>query len=140
MDIFTHAAAGAATGLAFGRPLLGAVIGIAPDLVLGLRRKRTPTAAYNATHSVLFVLCATLTGVLTCSLAVGALIGFCLLSHIVLDVYTHSGTWGPPLLYPFLKVRFGCGEEWEFFNASWWFGLEVAAIWVISFLLISLLK
>lgn len=137
MDILSHALAGAATGQMFGRPVLGAAIAVSPDLVLGVARKATPSAGYNATHSVLFTVLSTLAAALLFSPAVAALVGLALLSHLVLDVPTHGKLWGPPLMYPFSARRFSCGNEWEFFNQSWARGFLYTSIWSFICLLLA---
>lgn len=132
MDVVTHALVGASTGAVVGRPLLGAVIAALPDVVLGLRRRAVPSRAYNATHSAAFVAAATLAAALLFAWPVAPLVALCLLSHLVLDLPTHSTTWAPPLLYPFSARRFSFGNEWEFFNESWWVGLTMSIIWITT--------
>ncbi len=51
------------------------------------------------------------------------------ISHLVLDLPTHGVHWSPQLLYPFLREPLVWGEEWEWFNESWWFGLSLTIIW-----------
>lgn len=132
MDVIAHAVAGASTGAYFGRPVLGACIAATPDLVLGLRRHATPSALYNATHSALFLVLATLAAL---PFGTAAIVAYCLLSHLVLDLPTHGLKWAPPLLYPFDAHRFSFGREWEFFNPSWWRGLVLTLLWSIAWLL-----
>lgn len=131
MDIVNHALAGAATGYAFGSPVAGAVFGVLPDLVLGVRRQLVPTPAYDLTHSLAFVL--------ACGWAWWAVNGtllalFALLSHIVLDLPTHGKQWAPVLLYPLHRKRFSYGDEWEWFSASWWQGFVLTIIWSLSWI------
>lgn len=118
MDVISHAVAGASVGSAFGRPVLGAVFGVIPDVVLGIHRKAAPNIGYDFTHSLAFVLvvalvCVTLLGTWVPVLAV--------LSHILLDLPTHGLKWAPPLLYPLSRKRYSFGNtEWEWFNYTWW--------------------
>ena len=128
MDLLTHAAVGAATGLPFGRPILGAFAAVVPDLVLGPWRKAAPTPLYDCTHSLWFV---AFGGIAACAAGpgVGAVVALALLSHLVLDLPTHGPDWAPPLLLPYSKRRFSFGKEWEFFNSSWYIGLNIATIW-----------
>jgi hypothetical protein len=133
MDIFSHALAGASVGHHYGFPLTGMALGILPDVVLPLKRTCRPTIGYFITHSLLFVGCVTLLGIL---LGVDPFLTvFATSSHLVLDFYTHSERWSPRLLYPFITKGFGNFEEWEFFNKSWAHGLLLttswSAIWII---------
>lgn len=137
MDIFSHALAGAATGWAFGHPVLGAAVAALPDAVLGLRRRAAPTIAYNLTHSLLGLWAATVVASLF-GWQVAATVFLALLSHLVLDMPTHGPHWAPPLLYPWLPNRFSAGSEWEFFNRSWQRGLNLTLAWVLTWLLVSL--
>lgn len=134
MDLVTHALTGASTGAVFGRPILGAVLGVLPDLVLPLRRLPAPPLRYAFTHSLLFLLIATAIGVY---FELGLLVFFALGSHLVLDVPTHGPTWAPRLLFP-TPHRFSGGEEWEFFNDAWHRGFALTLIWisVCAFLLL----
>lgn len=139
MDIFTHAAVGAATGAVFGYPITGAVLACVPDIVLGVKRLEAPTRAYDWTHSLSYVALSAL----TCGLFFGQRVAWCvffvLLSHLVLDAKTHGSTWAPPLLYPFSDVRFSLGDEWEWFNLSWWDGWLLAFQWISICLLLIVL-
>ena len=126
MDFVSHALAGAATGYAFGHPVAGAVLGVLPDAVLGIRRRGAPNCAYNATHSLTFIVAC---GAIACPFGWGAFVMLSLSSHIILDLPTHGEKWAPVLLYPFSKKRFSFGEEWEWFSPSWWFGLGVTLAW-----------
>lgn len=130
MDIVTHAVVGAATGGAFGRPFTGAFFAILPDLFLfSVKRRDTPTAAYNASHSLAgLVLVAGLAALYEPVL--GAVAFFAYASHLWLDVPTHGKQWAPPLMWP-SKHRYSIGQEWEWFNSSWWYGLFLATIWII---------
>ena len=126
MDIISHAVAGASVGAVFGRPVLGAVFGVIPDVVLGVRRKVTPNISYDVTHSLAFVLVLTLVCV---PLGTWAPV-LAVLSHIFLDLPTHGLKWAPPLLYPLSRRRYSYGnEEWEWFNHTWWRGLAITIIW-----------
>lgn len=128
MDIFTHAIIGAATGAQYNEPVLGAVIAIIPDLPLIGKRRQEPTELYKYCHSFL--------GLLTISLLLYAIIDnfelclACLVSHIVLDLPTHSAKWNPRLFYP-NNCHLQNFKEWEFFNNSWFLGLGVSIIWTI---------
>lgn len=133
MDIVSHAVAGASVGFHYGNPIAGALAGILPDCVLGLKRLRYPTKLYDSTHSII-PLC--ILGVYTMWLNSLPLIFFALLSHILLDIPTHGKTWAPPLLYPISKKRFSLGDEWEWFSTSWFTGLIITIIW--SFLWINM--
>lgn len=133
MDVFSHALAGAATGSLFGHPIAGAFIAAAPDMVLSLKRRENPSILYNITHSILGISAATYIGFL---FGVAPLVVACLISHIFLDLPTHGSKWAPPLFYPFWKVRVSMGEEWEWFNASWWVGFGITLLW--SFECVSL--
>lgn len=129
MDILSHAAAGFAAGHAMGYPITGAIFGILPDLVLPQERVESPPKEYDMTHSLLGLfwfglLCYVLTGSAVGWVAMG--------SHILLDLPTHGKTWAPPLLYPFSRKRFSFGEEWEWFNASWWEGATITVIWILA--------
>lgn len=132
MDIVSHAVAGAAVGHAFGQPLLGAAFGILPDIVLGIRRRAAPTAAYNLTHSLPFTAGA---GALCALLWATPVPALALLSHLLLDVPTHGKQWAPTLFYPFSSERFGFGEEWEFFSPCWWMGLLITFVWSVAWIL-----
>lgn len=131
MDILSHAAAGAATGALFGQPALGAFVAVVPDIVLLGERRAVPTAAYNWTHSVAFAVACTVWAAAIGSSHLASLVALCLLSHLVLDLPTHGEQWGPTLLYPYSDKRFSMGEEWEFFNFSWWRGLCLTGIWIV---------
>lgn len=137
MDIFSHAAAGAAMGSAFGRPLTGAFFALMPDFfLLSIKRVKLPTPMYTASHSLPF---AAIIG------ATGALVGFgpvvflALLSHILLDLPTHGKLWAPALFTPFSDRRYSFGEEWEFFNDSWILGFIITLTWSFLWLAIPLL-
>lgn len=138
MDILNHAIAGASTGFYFNRPVEGAFLAILPDLVLGLKRKSTPNAAYRAMHSGLII------GALGFVLAVlfgwpvALFVVATLSSHLVLDIPTHGVLWGTRLLYPIFNKGFTCFTEWEFFNRSWWIGLVINAIWSFTWIYLKL--
>jgi membrane-bound metal-dependent hydrolase YbcI (DUF457 family) len=137
MDIVTHAVVGAATGAAFGRPFAGMAFAVLPDLFLfSVKRRDTPTAAYNASHSFAgLVLVTILAGLYAPSL--GGVAFFAYASHIVLDVPTHGERWAPPLMWP-SKRRYSMGDEWEWFNYSWFHGAFLAILWIIVCLPLSL--
>jgi hypothetical protein len=126
MDIVSHALAGAATGAAFGRPILGAFFGVLPDVVIGIKRRKLPSTAYDATHSLVGIITI---GAIGTAVTGSALPIFALLSHLILDMPTHGDKWAPPLLFPFDSMRFSCGEEWEWFNRSWCLGLLLTLCW-----------
>lgn len=135
MDILSHAIAGAAVGQAFGRPVLGAVCGVAPDLaLLTWQRLSTPTAAYNAAHSALVLGGA---GLLAAAASASVVPLLALLSHLLLDVPTHGKQWAPPLLYPLSSKRYSMGTEWEWFNRSWWQGLGLTLTWSLAWLVVA---
>lgn len=135
MDIFSHAAAGASVGWAFGRPIVGALWGVIPDLVLGFKRRLYPNELYNYTHSFVFLLAVGSMGV-----AFGSLVPFlAVLSHLILDVPTHGKQWGPMLFYPNRK-RFGMGYEWEWFDGTWWIGFIITVVWCFIWVSVSSLK
>jgi membrane-bound metal-dependent hydrolase YbcI (DUF457 family) len=134
MDIVSHAIAGAAVGAAFGQPLLGAAFGVLPDAVLGLQRRLTPPAAYNATHSLAFAVGP--------GAAAWAVLGtpvplLALCSHLLLDVPTHGSRWAPTLFYPISERRFSLGSEWEWFNRSWRRGLALTLAWSAAWLFVA---
>lgn len=134
MDILSHAAAGAATGAAFGRPVWGALIAVVPDIPIFGPRRRKPSVLYKMTHTLLFVLIAAVLGAV---LGVGWLVFFCLLSHLTLDIPTHGMQWAPRVLYPYShKPLLNCGE-WEFFNRQWFVGLGITIGWIITWLLLA---
>jgi membrane-bound metal-dependent hydrolase YbcI (DUF457 family) len=135
MDLFSHAIAGAAMGAAFGRPLVGAVCACLPDMVLGLKRVASPTAAYTVTHSLVFCLIAATVGVWV---GLGPVVGLAVLSHLLLDLPTHGKAWAPALLYPFSERRFSFGGEWEFFNRYWFIGLIMTVEWSALWALLQL--
>ena len=134
MDIISHAVAGAAVGTAFGHPIMGALFGVLPDLVLGVDRHINPPTAYNATHSATFVAGVGLLAGVGLWSVVPAL---ALLSHILLDLPTHGKRWAPPLLYPFSERRYSMGTEWEWFNRSWWQGLALTLAWSLAWLFVT---
>ena len=135
MDIVSHAVAGACTGAAFGRPILGAVFGVLPDVVIATKsRLQLPTEGYNFTHSLTFLL---FFGLMGGGMFQSWVPFLALLSHLVLDIPTHGRIWAPPLLYPFNDRRFSLGEEWEWFNASWLKGLTLTIIWSGAWLAVS---
>lgn len=132
MDFITHGVVGAATGAVWGRPITGAVIAMAPDIPLIGKRVLLPPKAYVWTHSYLFAIVWTVIALLV-SPEFSIVVFTALMSHLFLDMLTHEPLWSPRLAYPwdkefYLKVApFG---EWEFFNASWWFGLGVSILWI----------
>ena len=136
MDIVTHAVVGAATGLPFGRPLMGALIACVPDVVLGWRRKPVPNDLYNLTHGLPFLALNAFVLWILFSPELAVLVALALASHVVLDLPTHGATWAPPLLYPFHTKRYSMGNEWEFFNESWVTGFLVAVLWSLICVLI----
>jgi membrane-bound metal-dependent hydrolase YbcI (DUF457 family) len=127
MDIVSHALAGAAAGVPFNRPILGAFFGVLPDIVIAGKRRELPSKLYDFTHSLLGIGLFGLAGTyITGSLAPLVAI----LSHLLLDLPTHGDKWAPPLLYPFDSMRFSYGEEWEWFNIEWWRGALLTLLWI----------
>ncbi len=133
MDLFSHAIAGASVGLAFGHPITGAVCACLPDLVLGIKRASEPSEAYIATHSLAFV---GVVGALGWALGFGWLPFLAVLSHILVDVPTHSPKFAPALLYPFRRKRFSLGTDWEWFNSPWYLGLFLTTLWSAAWLIV----
>lgn len=132
MDIVSHALAGAAAGAVVGHPVAGAVLGVLPDAVLGIKRRQEPNTAYNVTHSLLFVAVCWMLEQMLFGTSVSLI---ALMSHLLLDIPTHGKKWAPPLLYPFDDIRFSLGEEWEWFSPSWNGGLVITSIWIFLCLL-----
>lgn len=126
MDIASHMVAGAAMGAAFGQPVLGAVCAVLPDLVLPVKRIHTVTRLYTLSHSLLAVVIA---GGLLWVLLGTVVPLLALLSHVALDIPTHSKKWAPALLYPVSSKRYSLGDDWEFFSPSWWTGLSLTTLW-----------
>lgn len=130
MDIVSHAVAGACSGAIFGRPLAGAAWAVVPDLVLGIKRLKYPTELYRATHSLFFIAAiAVFLYWSTPNYRHAALLA--ILSHHVLDAPTHGVRWAPMPLYPFSSYSISIGNEWEWFNESWWHGLLLTVIWSV---------
>jgi hypothetical protein len=135
MDVFSHAIAGASVGSVFGNPWLGAFISITPDLVLGPYRKSAPPQLYNMTHSVLMT---SAVGLSIWIVFATPVVLLALYSHLILDIPTHGKEWAPTLFYPLSEKRYGCGEEWEWFNKSWFIGLAITTVWcVLCYMLTS---
>lgn len=132
MDIFTHAIVGAATGALFGRPIAGAVVAVAPDLVLGFKRKLWPTLLYDLTHSPIIVSLLLFGTTVNYDPKLSACLILCYLTHIILDVVTHDTEWAPQLFAPFTDLRFGTNNNWEWFNRPWWGGFFLSLGWVIT--------
>lgn len=125
MDIITHGLVGACIGAQYNAPITGALVAIAPDAVLGVKRKVLPTIPYKLTHSLL--LCC----VVGLGLYYGGLVSLLVfqawLSHILIDLVTHGNDWAPRPLYPFSDRVFRLNiPEWEFFNSTWKFGLVLS--------------
>lgn len=138
MDLISHAVAGAATGAAFGRPVLGACVAVTPDLVLGIKRRAVPNTAYDITHCPAFACSIGLAiFAITNSIGIAACVTACLVSHIALDLQTHCSRWAPKLLFPFAQHRHSCGDEWEWFNRSWWIGLITTILWSATWIALS---
>lgn len=139
MDVISHALAGAATGAAFGRPLLGAAVAVVPDSALWLRpRLARPPALYRAAHGglaplLISALCLPLFGP-----TVALVVMWAWISHIVLDIPTHGPIWSPRLFWPDERAVFTKFKEWEWFNRSWWLGLSVTFIWSAIWLFFGL--
>jgi len=108
----------------YGHPIVGAVAGVMPDLVLGVRRRQRPNPAYRYTHSLL--VCVVFSGfAIMLNFDIGLAIFMGWLLHIVVDIPTHGNEWAPRPLYPFnTELMFNFPHhEWEFFNESWCWGL-----------------
>jgi len=133
MDIISHAIAGAAVGFHYGSPIVGALVGIAPDCVLSIKRLHYPTNLYNHTHSIIPLV---ILGIYDYFYTTQPIVFFALLSHIILDLPTHGKIWAPALFYPYSKKRYSFGDEWEWFSTSWFTGLIITIIW--SFIWINL--
>lgn len=133
MDIFSHAVAGACTGFAFGRPVLGAIIAVIPDIPIFGPRRDTPPYLYKFTHSLVFLFIFAIIGSL---FELQHIVFFCLASHLVLDITTHGDKWYPRLLWP-INYRIYCGVEWEFYNRSWQIGACITFIWCSLWLFIG---
>ena len=138
MDVVTHGLVGAATGFYFGHPVAGAAIAVAPDLVLGITRRKLPSQAYNATHSALVLTLAAAFAIGVAPDPLGWLVLWCWLSHLTLDVPTHGTQWAPPLLYPLHQKRFSAGSEWEFFNRTWQRGALLSILWSVAWIALAL--
>lgn len=138
MDIFSHAIAGASTGMVFQRPLTGAFFGILPDLVLSIKRVEVPPKRYRVTHSFAFVAV-----VFAAMHLAGSQTALCaaiaLLSHLVLDLPTHGPQWAPRLFYPFSNWTFPTLGEWEWLNDSWFVGFYITCLWVTTCWSLSLI-
>lgn len=138
MDLFSHAAVGVATGQIFGHPILGGLFAVLPDFALGLKRRQSPNLGYRYGHSLLAPCIAALLAVaLGLGGAVAETVGFCLLSHIVLDIPTHGNIWAPKLLFPFKDWSFKGFSEWEFFSFSWYVGLTITTGWIVCALFLT---
>ena len=133
MDIFSHALAGAATGFAFNNPILGAVIAVTPDIPIFGPRKENPPLLYKFTHSILFLIIGVIVGSFY---NVGALVFYCLFSHLLLDIPTHGPVWAPRLLWPYGGIMVAA-KEWEFFNRTWYYGLALTVTWSTLWILIQ---
>ena len=134
MDIVNHAVAGAIIGSKFNAPILGALAGIAPDLIdtsLAYQRRDNPTFPYVLVHSFEICIIILLIGIALEGLALGFALAWC--SHIILDYLTHNKAWGPRFIFfpAEISIRF---EEWEFFNRSWWRGLILNLIFCVGVL------
>lgn len=127
MDILTHAIVGAAVGIKFESLLPCVIASVAPDIILGIKRKLTPSIPYKFLHSIFPVCALYLFGFKAEAIAWA--------THIVLDIPTHGRLWSPNLLYPFYRRGFSCFDEWEFFNASWLKGLALSIGVVICLML-----
>ena len=137
MDVISHAIAGAASGYMFGHPILGAAIGVLPDLCLIGKRRVHPTPLYRFTHSLGFMLVLLfLSQLLTNSGDIGWTVAVAWASHVYLDVPTHGSVWAVRLLYPNEDVYYEA-EEWEFFNNAWKFGFALTIIWSTVCLIMS---
>jgi len=141
MDVISHAVAGAATGAAFGRPLLGAVVAVVPDSALWLRpRLARPPALYRAAHGGLAPLLVSAVCLPLFGSQVALVVLWAWISHIVLDIPTHGPDWSPRLFWPDERPVFTQFEEWEWFNLSWWCGLSLTIMWSSLCLALALLR
>lgn len=133
MDIITHAIVGAATGAVAGRPVLGMVAGVLPDLAIWFGKRRVyPPTLYTALHCILAPLIAALISIPIFGVTGCVVVFLAWCSHIFLDVITHGFVWSPKLFWPALPDPvFSNIQEWEWFNRSWWRGLTVALIWIV---------
>lgn len=134
MDIVNHAAAGAATGLYFGSPVIGAIVAVIPDIILIGERRKNPPKVYTFFHSLLFLFICSFIAFL---FGFGEVVFFALLSHLILDIPTHGKQWSPQLLWPISKCRFSKFQEWEFGNSSWYYGLLINLAWSTTWVLFS---
>jgi membrane-bound metal-dependent hydrolase YbcI (DUF457 family) len=133
MDVFSHAIAGFTVGLAYGNPLLGAVVAVLPDLPLIGPRRSKPTILYDLTHTLAFL---ALVGGAAWVATGSPLVFLALASHLILDVPTHGKTWGPMLLYPLTRHRFAPdGPDWEWFSQRWLFGLAITFVWIYGWIM-----
>ncbi len=139
MDIVTHALAGAATGAAFGRPVLGAVVAVVPDSALWLRpRLAAPPPLYRAAHGGLAPVLISTFCLMLFGPEIALVVFWAWASHIVLDIPTHGKLWSPRLFWPDETPVFEQFQEWEWFNRSWFTGLGIALIWSAVWLLMYL--
>lgn len=128
----THAVVGAVAGSLVNQPFVGALAGVLPDAVLGVKRRIHPNIAYKLTHSVLICLACSLTLIEYTPYGVAVLLGW--LSHILLDIPTHGKQWAPMPIYPISTFAFRYFNEWEWLDETWFKGLALAT----SFILICL--
>ena len=131
MDVVSHALAGAASGAVFGHPIIGAIVAVLPNSVLGLQRRKAPPVAYRYSHSVLTALCVPAAlALLPLQHTIPLAVALAWLSHIALDVPTHGELWAPRLMYPFSQFKLGNFIEWEFGSRTWYFGSFLTLVWI----------
>jgi len=79
------------------------------------------TGLYNTTHSLFFVALIILPIVLIFKLPKAAF--FAYLSHILFDIFTHTGEWSIQIFYPFNSTVFGISDAWawpiKYMALSW---------------------
>ncbi len=145
MDVVVHAIVGAGTGAAFGRPILGAVVAILPDMPLWFRRRQAkPPYAYALLHSgpmlaYMAVLFGLAWGIFGLAWQTPVVVWLAWASHVAIDIPTHAKLWQPKLLWPSEWVVFPQAQEWEFFNGAWWFGLLISSLWLVVMVCLSAL-
>jgi len=122
MDIVSHVIL--STALTDVNPL--AILGsILPDLTM-FKRKPVPDKYYILLHSPLAAICIGL---------VCPMLGVGIMSHILLDFFTHGPIFSPRLIYPFSNWRFSKFKEWEFGNDSFYRGIILIIIILIGVML-----
>ena len=125
MDAVAHLVAGLIASPAHDPATISLTVfgSLIPDITLLSGRKEHPDSLYRTLHSL--VPCAVI-GILCLPLALG------LLSHVLVDVFTHSPRWAPRLFYPFNDFHLTYFSEWEFFSEAW------MACWIVLLLILCL--